>query len=213
MANEIIVKSTKRGNVVLPEFEKEGKDVLSIAEEPRRIKIFSKKVKNKQTKQLFTAVSGYAKLPCYDIDGNYEGIKVKSLNVHFQKDAFKNAVNVKSPDDLKYGNLYVKAKGLQIPSKYQPTYQKDEDGDDVYDEKGNAVIEYPVIWIKDECVIGFEEFVTSQDALDVDSDSNVADAEIVSSEDAYDEETGELLDEDIKQYQEDDTNDTEETEI
>lgn len=191
MANDIIVtRSTKSGNVTLPEFTKEGQ-IVNIADEPRRLKIAVTTKINKATKNKFKAVSGYVRLNVINDEGANEGLKVKKLTVHFTKDAFKDAVNVKSPDDLKAGYLYCKAKDLQLPSVYKVTVKKDEDGEDMYDNDGNAILEYPVIWIKG--VIGLEAFVTSQDALNVDEEE--------SKDVVIDAETGEITEtEDLSQY-------------
>lgn len=206
MANDIIkVRSNERGNVIVPDFKKE-EAAVTIADEPRRLMISVTKKKNKNTGNIFTAVSGYAKLEVFDLDGKSEGIKVKKLTVRFRKEAFKGAINVHTVDELKSGYLYVKAKGIQVPPAYRVVEAKDEDGNTIYDEDGNAKLKYPDIWIQSD-VIGLEEFVTSQTALDVDDNSNVLDA-------TYDEETGEVKDtEDYKQYNYDDPDDTEETDI
>ena len=208
MANELILtRSTKKGNVVLPDFKKEQEDTVSIADEPRRLKISVSKKKNKKTGNVFTAVSGYVRLECFNDDGESEGVKIKKLTVHFTKDAFNDAVNVKNADNLKSGYLYCKAKDIQIPASFRISIKKDEDGNEVYDEEGNSVLKYHEIWIKG--VIGLEEFVTSQDALDVDgsTDEKIVDVEV-------NEETGEISDTtDYKQFDYDDSTETEETKI
>lgn len=207
MANDIIkVRSNERCNVIVPDFKKDEAAVTTIADEPRRLKISVTKKKNKTTGNVFTAVSGYVKLEAFDLDGKSEGVKVKKLTVRFRKDAFKGAINVHTVDELKSGYLYVKAKGIQVPPSYRVVEAKDEDGNIIYDDNGEAKLKYPDIWIQSD-VIGLEEFVTSQSALDVDESSNVVDA-------TYDEETGEVKDsEDYKQYNYDDPDETEETDI
>lgn len=209
MSKNSLVLSTAKGNVILPDFSKKDESVVTIADEPRRLKIVCFKKKNKTTNNLFNSVTGYVKLECFDIDGKSEGVKTKGLQVHFRKDAFKNAINVHTPDELKSGYLYVKAKGIQIPNSYKVTQAKDEDGELMYDEDGNAVYKYPVIWIQSD-VIGLEEMVTSQTALNVDEDEDVVDAE---TNEVVDEETGEVVDEDIKQYDYNDESDEDETSI
>lgn len=206
MSKNSLVLSTTKGNVLLPDFSKKNDSAVTIADEPRKLKISCFKKKNKKTGNVFNAVTGYVKLECFNVDGESEGVKVKGLQVHFRKDAFKDAINVHTPDELKTGYLYVKAKGIQIPNVYKVTQEKDEDGNLVYDEDGNAVFKYPAIWIQSD-VIGLEEAVTSQSALNVDEDEDVVDAEI-----NVDEETGEVT-EDIKQYDYDDTEDEEETSL
>ena len=201
MTNEIILtRSVKSGNITLPEFKKEGES-SSIALEPRRLKI-SAVTKKKKAGGTFKKVTGYVKLECFDEDGNSLGIKVKGLSVHFKKKAFTKSANVTSPEDLKPGYLYVVAKALQIPSRWQPSIKKDSDGNEMYDDEGNAIMQYPVIWIDDEGVIGLEEFVTSQDALNVDEDSNIVDVKV-------NDETGEIT-EDFSQY---DTDESEEVNL
>lgn len=206
MSKNSLVLSTVKGNVVLPDFSKKDDSVVAIADEPRKLKISCFKKKNKTTGNVFNAVTGYVKLECFDAEGNSEGVKVKGLQVHFRKDAFDNALNVHKPDDLKTGYLYVKAKGIQIPNVYKITQEKDEDGNLVYDEDGNAVFKYPVIWIQSD-IIGLEEAVTSQNALDVDEDEDVIDADV-----KINEETGEV-EEDIKQFDYNDEDDEEETSL
>lgn len=202
MANEIVkTKSTKSAMVLVPEF-KQGETVSTIADEPRRLKISVRNGKKKDG-STFKIVKGFVKLECFDEDGNSEGVKVRKLDVHFTKVAFKGALNVHSPEELKSGYLYVRAKGLQLPPRYQVTIKQDENGNDMFDEEGRAILKYPEIWIKSD-IIGLEEFVTSQDALDVDEDVNIIPTSI-------NEETGEV--EDYEQYNESDAEveDTEET--
>ena len=78
----------------------------------------------------------------------------------------------------------------------------------MYDDDGNAIIKYPEIWIE-RGVLGFIPFVTSQDDLDVDNVEEVIDAEEVK----VDDETGEVIDEDIREAITDEPEDDEETEI
>lgn len=187
--NEVVVVKSNvlgvsKGNVVLPDFKE-----INLGEEPRKLKIKVKKAK-KADGTLFNSITGYAKLPVYDLEGRYLGEAVKRMSVHFRKTAFKNAVNVHSPEDdeMKSGYLYVKAKGLRIPSIYKIVEETDKDGNVVYNEDGAAKLKYPEIWIESD-VIGLEAMVTSQTALDVDSESNVIDAEEVKEN----PETGELI--------------------
>ena len=107
-------------------------------------------------------------------------------------------------NDLQSGYLFVKAKGLRIPSIYKLQYEKNEDGSIKYDKNGEAVIKYPEIWIE-KGVLGFLASVTSQNSLDVDDEKEVVDVKV-------DEETGEVVeDEDISQAITDEPEDTEET--
>ena len=211
MSKNNLVLSTVSGGVVLPDFKKADNNVVTIADEPRKLKISCFKKKNKTTNNIFNSVTGYVKLECFDENGKSEGVKVKGLQVHFRKGAFKDSMNVHDPDELKTGYLYVKAKGIQIPNVYKLSPKKDEDGNVMYDKDGNMLYQYPVIWIQSD-VIGLEEAVTSQSALNVDEDDNVIDAKTT---EVVDEETGEVLsaDEDLKQYDYNDVEDDEETSI
>ena len=204
MANEIILtRSTKSGGIQLPEFKKE--DSKSIALEPRRLKISVRNAKNKTTGNVFKKVTGYVKLEVFDDEGNSQGVKVKGISVHFKKKAFTKSANVGSPEELKSGYLYVVAKGLQIPPYYKVTIKKDEDGNEMYNDNDEAILVYPKIWIDNDSVLGLEEFVTSQDALNVDEEAN--DKKVIDAE--YNSETGEVI-EDYNQY---DENETEEAKI
>ena len=208
MSKNNLVLSTVSGGIVVPDFNKKENGAVTIADEPRKLKITCFKKKNKTTGNLFNAVTGYVKLECFDENGKSEGIKVKGLQVHFRQGAFKDSLNVHNPDELKTGYLYVKAKGLQIPNAYKLKPKKDDDDNVMYDKDGNMLYSYPVIWVQSD-VIGLEEAVTSQTALDVDDEDNVVDAEVV------DEETGEvpMTEEDLKQYDYNDTDEDDETSI
>lgn len=201
MANEVILtRSTKKGDVVLPDFNKDT-TVGTIADEPRRLKISVRKMKNKTTGNLFNSVSGYVKLEVINAEGKSEGIHVKKLSVHFKLNAFDNAINVKGLQDLKSGYLYCKAKDIQIPSRYEITEEKDDKGNLISDDEGNIKLKYPEIWISG--VIGLQEFVTNQDALNVDVETGeVLDAEVKDVDDT-----------DYKQFDSTDENETEEVNL
>lgn len=191
--NEVVVVKSNvlgavSGNVVVPDFNS-----INLGEEPRKLKIKVRKGKKADGK-LFNKISGYAKLPVYDLEGRYLGVEVKRMSVHFRKKAFKDAINVHSPEDdnMTSGFLYVKAKGLRIPNVYRITEEKDKEGNVIYLENGEAKLKYPEIWVESD-VIGVEAFVTTQSALDVDDeDSKCIDAEEVKEN----PETGELINED-----------------
>jgi len=209
MANEVIKKSNvlsvESSNVQLPDFKQ-----IDLGNEPRKLKI---KVTNgkKADGTTFKKVTGYAKLPIYEGIGDeavYVRDGVKRMSVHFKKVAFKDeageTLNVHDIEDLQTGYLFVKAKGLRIPSVYRLQYEKNEDGSIKYDNNGEAVIKYPEIWIE-RGILGFLAAVTSQDSLDVDDEKEVVDVKV-------DEETGEVVeDEDISQAISDEPEDTEET--
>lgn len=134
---------------------------------------------------IFKSVKGYMVLDTYDIEGNYLGEFAKWIDVHFTKDAFDGcmASDIKRIDDLSMGTLYVLSKYLQAPSIYRPHYKKDKDNNDVYDENGNQVIEYPQIWIKGG-IVGFIPYTPSQDKFNrKPKHQNVQEAEVLESED------------------------------
>ena len=211
MANEVIIKksnvlSVESSNIVLPDFKQ-----IDLGNEPRKLKI---KVTNgkKSDGTKFKKVTGYAKLPIYEGIGDeavYVRDGVKRMSVHFKQVAFKDErgenCNVSDINDLQTGYLFVKAKGLRIPTIYKLQYEKNEDGSIKYDKDGNAVIKYPEIWIE-RGILGFLASVTSQDSLDVDNEKEVVDVKV-------DDETGEVVDEDISQAIVDEPEDDEETNI
>ena len=193
VAKTTSVLSAKSTSIELPDFS--NKEKLVLAEEPRRLKINVAKKKTRDGK-LFNSITGFVKLNVYDgIEGIDEEIKfigtmVKQISVHFKRGAFKDSLNVTSPEDggMKSGYLYVKAKGLRIPNSYRIKVKTDpQTKEPMYDEAGDPMLKYPEIWIESD-IIGLQAFVTSQDALDVDDESNVVDANV-------DAETGEVLDE------------------
>ena len=171
--NEIVrsdVLSVSSGKITLPDFEN-----VDLGNEPRRLRIKCRTGKTASGK-LFNSITGYCKLPVYD-GNDFVGVKIKRISVHFRKNAFKDAMNVHSPEELKSGYLYVKAKGLRLPSVYKITEETDKDGNIIYNEDGTAKLKYPEIWIESD-VIGLQEFVTSQKALDIDEDDNLMDVEV-----------------------------------
>lgn len=178
------VVSAEKGNVVLPDFSG-----MNLGDEPRRLRIKVTKGK-KETGETFNKITGYCILDIYEgveDEAKYVRTGVKRISVHFRKVAFKGSANVHSPEDLVSGYLYVKAKGLRLPSVYKLRYEKDKDGNILYDANGEAIIKYPEIWVESD-VLGLQEFVTTQDALDVDKYADAVEVK-------YDEETGEVVDE------------------
>lgn len=134
---------------------------------------------------IFKSVKGYMVLDTYDIEGNYLGEFAKWLDVHFTKEAFDNcmASDIKRIDDLSMGTLYVLSKYLQAPSIYRPKYKKDKNNEEVYDENGNQVIEYPQIWVKGG-IVGFIPYTSSQDKFNRKAkNQNVQDAEVLDAKD------------------------------
>lgn len=193
VAKTTSVLSAKSTSIELPDFS--NKEKLVLAEEPRRLKINVAKKKTREGK-LFNSITGFVKLNVYDgIDGiddeiKFIGTMVKQISVHFRRGAFKDSLNVKSPEDeeMKSGYLFVKAKGLRIPNSYRVKVKTDpQTKEPLYDEDKNPILKYPEIWIESD-IIGLQAFVTSQDALDVDDNNDVVDANV-------DSETGEVLNE------------------
>ena len=192
--NEVVVVksnvlSVSSCNVEIPNFKE-----IDLGNEPRRLKI---KVTNgkKADGTKFKKVTGYVRLPIYEGIGDdavYVRDGIKRISVHFKQVAFKEergeTCNVSDINDLQTGYLFVKAKGLRIPSVYRITEEKDSEGNIIYQENGEAKIKYPEIWVE-KGVLGFLASVTSQNALDVDADDNTVDAEDVKEN----PETGELI--------------------
>ena len=179
MANEIKIYDNKGKEIDAASVNKGF-----IQNQYRRIQITCS-TKPKKDGGTFKSIKGMMYLDCYSPDGLYLGKNMRRLDVHFTKTAFKGCpaeCDVHTPEDLTTGFLYVLAKGIQAPSRYQVT---------IDEETGKP--KYPSIWIK-EGVVGFEPYVTSQDAFDYH----------VSDETVFDLETGKLTD---------DPEDTEETEL
>ena len=212
MANEVIIKKNNSVGVVSTQMELPNFKELNLGDEPRKLKI---RVENGKKKDgtTFKKVTGYIKCDIYEgieDEAKFVSRGVKRISVHFKKVAFKDErgenCNISDIEDLQSGYLFVKAKGLRKPSIYKLRYERDDEGNIVYDENGEAVIKYPEIWIE-KGVLGFIPFVTAQDDLNVDNEEEIVDAE-----------TGEVIeesnevDEDISQaISEDD--EAEETEI
>ena len=211
MANEVIVKKNNSVGIVSTNMELPNFKELNLGDEPRKLMI---RVENGKQSDGGTFKKVYGYIIC-DI---YEGIEdeakfvrrgVKKLSVHFKKVAFKDEKgensNVSDIEDLSSGYIFVKAKGLRKPSVYKLRYERDKEGNIIYDDNGEAKIKYPEIWIE-KGVLGFIAVVTAQEDLDVDNykDDSI-DAKV-------NEETGEV-EEDLSEAIGDEPEDTEETEI
>lgn len=163
MANEVVI-SAEQVEAVTPNYNKKvGNKVLCLTIKCKRIKDEAKKLD-------FNSVKLLKHLPAYDIAGNNLGKKNRWIDLHFTKGAFKAVeadCEVHSAEDLMTGFLYVKAFGVQSPSTYKVTV--DDDGQPVY----------PVAWIKDNAVVGFEPYVSSQDEFDY-HDTGIDAEEVVS---------------------------------
>ena len=103
------------------------------------------------------------------------------------------------------GYLYVKAKGLRLPTVYKLRYERDKEGNILYDANGEAIIKYPEIWVESD-VLGLQEFVTTQDALDVDKYADAVEVK-------YDEETGEVDESEVVSDLENEPSEDEETKL
>ena len=216
MANEVIIKKSNSVGIVSTQMELPNFKELNLGDEPRKLQI---KVENgkKDDGSTFKKVTGYVILDIYEgIEDEAKFVRrgIKRISVHFKKVAFKEEagenLNVHDIEDLQSGHLFVKAKGLRKPSIYKLRYERDKEGNIVFDDDGNAKIKYPEIWIE-RGVLGFIPFVTSQDDLDVENykDDSI-DAE--TSDVKVDEETGEVVeDEDISEAIKDEPEDEEET--
>ena len=215
MANEVIIKKSNSVGIVSTQMELPNFKELNLGDEPRKLQI---KVENgkKDDGSTFKKVTGYVILDIYEgIEDEAKFVRrgIKRISVHFKKVAFKEEagenLNVHDIEDLQSGHLFVKAKGLRKPSIYKLRYERDKEGNIMYDENGEAIIKYPEIWIE-RGVLGFIPFVTSQDDLDVENykDDSI-DAE--ASDVKVDEETGEVMDEDISEAISEEPEDEEET--
>ena len=215
MANEVIIKKSNSVGIVSTQMELPNFKELNLGDEPRKLQI---KVENgkKADGSTFKKVTGYVILDIYEgIEDEAKFVRrgIKRISVHFKKVAFKEEagenLNVHDIEDLQSGHLFVKAKGLRKPSIYKLRYERDKEGNIMYDENGEAIIKYPEIWIE-RGVLGFIPFVTSQDDLDVENykDDSI-DAE--ASDVKVDEETGEVMDEDISEAISEEPEDEEET--
>lgn len=217
MANDVIVKKNEAVGIVSTNMELPNFKELNLGDEPRKLKI---RVENgtKKDGTKFKKVYGYIICNIYDgIEDEAKFVRrgIKRLSVHFKQVAFKEEkgenINVSDINDLSSGYLFVKAKGLRKPTNYKLRYERDDKGNIVYDDNGEAKIKYPEIWIE-RGILGFIAVVTAQEDLDVDNfNEDVVDAEV-----KVDAETGEVVeaeDEDIREAITDEPDDAEETEI
>lgn len=215
MANEVIIKKSNSVGIVSTQMELPNFKELNLGDEPRKLQI---KVENgkKDDGSTFKKVTGYVVLDIYEgIEDEAKFVRrgIKRISVHFKKVAFKEEagenLNVHDIEDLQSGHLFVKAKGLRIPSIYKLRYEHDKDGNIMYDNNGEAIIKYPEIWVE-RGMLGFIPFVTAQDSLNVENykDDSI-DAE--ASDVKVDEETGEVMDEDISEAISEEPEDEEET--
>lgn len=141
----------------------EAKDVTptpsynkNIGEKVIRISIKCKRIKD--DKVDFNSVKGMMNLTVIDEDGTNIGRHNRWLDMHFMKKGVFNTLakdfEISSPEDLKTGYIYVKAKDIQAPRRYQ-----------ILVDEETGEIKYPSIWIKGD-IQAFEPLVASQDAFD-----------------------------------------------
>lgn len=170
-----IVKQTNDA-VVVNELTGEIKQNFNrnLGDKPIRISIKVQKKTNSKTGKQFNDVSGLKNIDVYGNEdskesGKYLGRKNRWLRMHFTQDAFKNDkntdCNISDINDLSTGFLYVKAKYIQSPKKYQVVFDKNEKGELLYNKDGKAKMIYPEIWIKGG-ILGFEPYVSDQDEFD-----------------------------------------------
>lgn len=160
MQNEIV---EAKQDVVVDECvnynKKTGEIVIPISIKVKRVKT---------DKANFKAVSGLMYLSVIE-DGIDTGEANRWLNIHFTKEAFSDAApecDIKSIEDLSTGTLYVKAKGVQAPSRYE-----------VKVDAETGELEYPVIWIRGG-IMGFEPYVVSADKFAFHKKEKVQDAQV-----------------------------------
>lgn len=197
MANEVKVVAPEQATVLIqPNYNRKVGDkviCISIKATPR---------KNKTTGITFMSIKGLKHIPVINEEGVNIGKKNRWLDVHFNDDAFKKDrgedLEVSTPNDLKTGFLYVKAKYIQSPRVYKIVEEKDNDGNVIYNEDGTAKLKYPNIWISGG-IVGFEEYVSDQDEFNYVAPDEQYAVDAETGEILEDEETGEILnDEEVK---------------
>lgn len=159
MANEIInVENGTIINAPKPNYNKNlGETFLAITIKCKKVKT-SKGI-------IFNSVKVLKYMEVI-ADGVSEGKKMRWLDGHFTTKAFTSDCCVHQPADLTTGTLYVKAKGIQSPRVYEVKEDIDENGNVIYNEDGTAKLKYPDVWFKDDSIVGFEAYVSSQDEFD-----------------------------------------------
>lgn len=170
MTNEIVESKQDLVEVVdsKPNYNKKTGDVVI------PIAIKCKRIKN--DKVNFNAVSALMYLPVIK-DGVDIGYRNRWINVHFTKEAFKTAdkaCDITSVEDLRTGTLYVMAKGVQAPNRYEVT-ENDETGE----------VEYPEIWIR-EGIMGFEPYTVSAESFSYHKTEKTIEATVEPTEATFD---------------------------
>lgn len=139
-----------------------------------KISVKTKKFVNKKTGKPFNSIKGLKHITVLagedkENAGADLGRKNVWLDVHFLADAFKTEkgeyCTITDANDITTGYLYVLAKYIQSPSKYQVKFERDKQTDEIVYKDGKAVLKYPEIWIKGG-IMGFEPYVSTQDEFD-----------------------------------------------
>lgn len=155
MSNEVVKNEAVNVEVVEANKEVKVNYNAKLGDDVVGLQIKCKRVKNGEVD--FNSVKGLLYLPVYEFnkkgDLAFRGYKNRWMDVHFKRTVFKNVpseCDVHSAEDLTTGTLYVRLKGIQVPTKYIIT--KDEDGNDVY----------PEIWVRSD-VVGFIPYTPDKD--------------------------------------------------
>lgn len=155
MANEVIETANNAVEVVN---EKPAFVLSNAGDRIIKISIKCRKMKTLDGKKEFNSIKGLKHLTVIDEDGVDTGKHNRWLDLHFTKDAFKVAKqdtrNFDDIMDLKTGFLYVIAKYIDSPKRYE-----------VKEDEETGVLKYPQIWIKGG-IVGFEAMVAEQDEFD-----------------------------------------------
>ena len=152
MANEVVETANNAVEVVN---EKPAFVLSNAGDRIIKISIKCRKMKTLDGKKEFNSVKGLKHLTVIDEDGVDIGKHNRWLDLHFTQDAFKVAKqdtrNFDDIMDLKTGFLYVIAKYIDSPKRYE-----------VKEDEEPGLLKYPQIWIKGG-IGGFEAMVAEQD--------------------------------------------------
>ena len=155
MANEVVETAKNAVEVVN---EKPAFVLSNAGDRIIKISIKCRKMKTLDGKKEFNSVKGLKHLTVIDEDGVDIGKHNRWLDLHFTQDAFKVAKqetrNFDDIMDLKTGFLYVIAKYIDSPKRYE-----------VKEDEETGALKYPQIWIKGG-IVGFEAMVAEQDEFD-----------------------------------------------
>lgn len=156
MANDVVVETANTAVEVVN--EKPAFVLSNAGDRIIKISIKCRKMKTLDGKKEFNSIKGLKHLTVIDEDGVDIGKHNRWLDLHFTQDAFKVAKqdtrNFDDILDLKTGFLYVIAKYIDSPKRYE-----------VKEDEETGVLKYPQIWIKGG-IVGFEAMVAEQDEFD-----------------------------------------------